>query len=143
MPLSYQEKSLWLQLLALLVAFGLYFRWVSLSLLPTPAAADVMPHQIGLFVAAVVLMAIILVVGHIAAALFGDRESATDERDRAIEIRGTRLGAGVLAVSVFAALCVAAVTRGNVIMALVLLGGWVLATLASTATQIVLYRRGG
>lgn len=143
MGLSFHEKSLWLQLFALFGAFGLYVRWTWPSMLPPPSGADVQPDQAGLFVAAVLLMVVVLVAGHIAAALFGDRSVAADERDRAIARSGDRVGGLLLAVGVFVSLCVAAVTRGNAMMALVLLGAWVLAQAAATATQIVRYRRGG
>lgn len=53
MDLSFQEKSLWLLFVSLVAAFGFYF----VTVLPTDAV-NVMPHQVVLFVLAVVLLVI-------------------------------------------------------------------------------------
>lgn len=141
MSMTFHEKSLWVTLAGLLVAFGGYFYSVSSTILPTPAARDVMPHQAGLFIAATILLVLILVAGHIVIAVI-DRRTEADERDRWIELKGERYGSYVLASGVFLALCSALMTEGNAIMAHVLLGSWVLAQGVAIASQIVLYRRG-
>ena len=84
MGLTFQEKSLWLMSISLVVGFGLYF-------------------------GAVVVLQI---VGHVVIAVF-DRRSETDERGRLIGLKGTRNGAWVLATGVFFALCAALLTPGN------------------------------
>ena len=136
MDLSFQEKSLWLTLASLIVAFGLYFG----SALPG-APIDVMPAQVGMFVLAVALLVITQVAGHIAIAVV-DRRPETDERDRLIGLKGTRNGAYVLASGVFLALCTTLLTDGNFVFTHVLLGSWVVAQLVETASQLLLYRRG-
>jgi hypothetical protein len=141
MSISFQEKSLWVSLAGLLVAFGGYFHSVLSTVLPTPQAKDVLPHQAGLFIAATVVLVVILVLGHTVIALL-DRRTERDERDRLIELRGGRYGAVVLSAGVFFALCAAPLTEGNAVMAYVLLGSWVLAQGVEIVSQLVMHRRG-
>jgi Na+/melibiose symporter-like transporter len=136
MDLSFREKSLWLMFATLIASFGFYF----LTVLP-PSAADVVPQQVVLFVVAVVLLVIMQVVGHILIAVV-DRRADTDERDRLIELKGTRNAGYVLATGVFLSLCAALVTDGNFVFTHLLLGFWVLAQLVETGSQLFLYRRG-
>lgn len=136
MDTSFQEKSLWLTLIGLLVAFGWYFAKV----VPT-ASVDVTAPQLGMFIAAVVLLVITQGAGHIVIAIV-DRRSDTDERDRLIQLRGTRNGAYVLAAGVSVSLCAAVLTEGNFIFTQVLLASWVLAQLVEIGSQLLLYRRG-
>lgn len=139
--MTFQEKSLWVTLAGLLVAFGAYSWLAWASILPTPMARDLMPHQAGLFIATTVLLVVILVAGHIAIAVI-DRRTEADERDRWIGLQGSRWGGFVLACGVFGALCTALMTEGNAVMAHVLLGSWVLAQGVEIVSQLVLYRRG-
>jgi hypothetical protein len=134
--LSFQEKSLWLMAVGLVAGFGFYFGTV----LPT-GAVNVMPHQMALFVLAIVMLVIMQIVGHIVLAIV-DRRTETDERGRLIELKGTRNAAYVLATGVFMALCAALVTDGNFVFTHVLLGGWGLAQLVQIGSQLFLYRRG-
>lgn len=141
MSMSFQEKSLWVSLAGLVMAFGGYFYSAYVTVLPTPAAKDVLPHQAGLFIAAAVVLVVLLVAGHVVIALL-DRRTETDERDRLIELRGGRYGSFVLATGVFLALCTSLMTEGNAVMAHVLLGSWVLAQGVEITSQLVMYRRG-
>lgn len=136
MHLSFQEKSLWLMFVSLVGIFGFYFATV----LPV-SAMNVLPHQVVVFGLAVVLLVIMQIVGHIMIALM-DRRTETDERDRLIELKGTRNAAYVLATGVFLALCAALLTRGNFVFTHVLLEFWVLAQLVEIGSQLLLYRRG-
>lgn len=141
MSMTFQEKSLWVTLAGLLVVSAGYAYSTYTTILHMPATRDVMPQHAGLFMAATVMLVIILVAGHIVIALL-DRRTEPDERDRSIELRGGRYGSFVLATGVFLALCTALVTEGNAIMAHVLLGSWVLAQVVEIVSQLVLYRRG-
>jgi cytochrome b subunit of formate dehydrogenase len=136
MDLSFQQKSLWLMLVSLVGAFGLYFG----AVLPSHAL-EIQPHQLVLFVLAVILMVILQVAGHIVIAIV-DRRSETDERDRLISLKGTRYGSFVLASGVFFALCAAVLMPGNFVFTHVLLAFWVLAQLVEIGSQLYLYRRG-
>jgi hypothetical protein len=141
MPISFHEKSLWVSLAGLLLAFGGYFYSAYLTVLPTTAAKNVLPQQAGLFIAATVVLVVLLVAGHVVVALL-DRRVETDERDRSIELRGGRYGSYVLATGVFVALCTSLMTEGNAVMAHVLLGSWVLAQGVEIVSQLVMYRHG-
>ncbi|MDZ4805966.1 MAG: hypothetical protein SGI90_13985 [Candidatus Eisenbacteria bacterium] len=136
MNLSFQEKSLWLRFVSLVAVFGFYF----VTALPAHAR-DVMPQQVVLFMLVVVMLVITQVVGHIVIAI-ADRHTETDERDRLIELKGTRNAAYVLATGVFLALGTALLTDGNFAFTHVLLGFWVLAHLVEIGSQLFLYRRG-
>lgn len=136
MSLSFQEKSLWLMFVTLVAAFGFYF----ITVLPS-GAVNVMPHQVVLFVLAVVMLVIVQVAGHIVIAVV-DRRTETDERDRLIELKGTRNAGYVLATGVFLSLCTALLTEGNFVFTHVLLGSWVLAQLVEIGSQLFLHRRG-
>lgn len=136
MDMSFHEKTLWLTLVGLLVAFGLYFG----SVLPA-AGVNVVPSQVGLFMLAVILLVATQVAGHIVIAIL-DRRPGRDERDRLIALRGAQYGAYVLAGGVFASLCAAVTTEGNFVFTQLLLGAWVLAQLVDTGSQLVLHRRG-
>lgn len=136
MALSFQEKSLWLMFVTLVGGFAFYV----VTVFPT-GAVNVMPHQVVFFGLAVVMLVIIQVVGHIVIAIV-DRHTETDERDRLIELKGTRNAAYVLATGVFLALCAALLTEGNFIFTHVLLGFWVLAHLVEIGSQLILYRCG-
>lgn len=136
MDLSFQEKSLWLMFVSLVGGFGFYL----VTVLPTDTV-NVMPHQVVFFVLAVVMLVIMQIVGHIVIAIV-DRHTETDERDRLIELKGTRNAAYVLATGVFLALCAALLTEGNFVFTHVLLGFWVLAQLVEIGSQLFLYRRG-
>lgn len=136
MDISFQEKSLWLMFVSLVAAFGFYFSTVF------PAdTANLQPHQVVLFVVAVVLLVIMQVAGHVVIAIV-DRRTETDERDRSIGLKGTRNASYVLATGIFLALCAAVLTDGNFIFSHVLLASWVLAQLVETGSQLFLYRRG-
>jgi len=136
MQSSFQEKSLWLMFLSLILIFGLYFASVR------PAeSGSVLPHQMVLFVFLIVLLVVIQIVGHIVLAIV-DRRQDTDERDRIIELKGSRNASYVLASGVFVSICLALLTEGNFLFTHVLLAFWVLAHLVEIGSQLVLYHRG-
>lgn len=136
MDLTFEEKSLWVLLLGLLGVYGYYFSMV----LPTDAV-NVMPQHKVLFAMAVAYLVASQVVGHILIAIVDPRDE-TDERDRLIELKGTRVGSWVLAAGVFITLVVAVQTEGNFLFTHVLLGSWVLSQLVEIGSQLYLYRRG-
>lgn len=142
MPMSFREKSQWIVIAALVAVYGAYF----VAALPA-AGRDVAPADMGRFVLAVLALVLVQAAGHALLAIAARRELARgvqrDERDAWIDLRGTRVGAHVLAVGVFAALCTALWVPGNFAFMHVLLAFWVASHMAGAATQLVLYRRGG
>lgn len=142
MDISFQEKSLWLVFLSLLLIFGVYF----LSVLPVESS-QVLPHQIGLFLVLIVFLVLSQIVGHIFLAIVHRRSLAqgqlhSDERDRIIHLKGIRNASYVLATGVFVSICLAILTEGNFLFTHTLLAFWVLAQLVEIGTQLVSYRHG-
>ena len=84
MDAPYEEKSAWVTFFSLVVVFGLYFFAAAQML--TAGLTDVVAPFVPLFIGVTVLLVIVLVVGHIVAALMG-RPEARDERDTLIERR--------------------------------------------------------
>ena len=68
MNLSFHEKSLWLMLVTLIGGFTFYYCTVLPARTP-----DVMPQQIALFFAAVVMLVIAQIIGHILIAVLDRR----------------------------------------------------------------------
>jgi hypothetical protein len=143
--LSFQEKSLWVQLSGLVVVFGVYFAMVARSM--APGEVDVTPAQMGLFAAAVVVLVLsqiagqtLLAIAQVVARRRGDTEA--DERDRLIALKGARNASYVLATGVFFTLGAAVAVEGNFVFTHLLLAFWVIAQLTGIGSQLVLYRRG-
>jgi hypothetical protein len=84
--MPFREKTAWLSLLAMAIAFGPYFTIASLDRAVAPLP-DL--HRLGLFAAAVTLQVIVLAAGHAYLRLVshGDAVVPPDERDREIERR--------------------------------------------------------
>src|ERR1700675_3646285 len=114
MHMSFQEKCLWLLFVSLIGIFGSYFA----AVIPAKAV-DVMPWHIGFFVALVVLLVVIQILGSIMLAILRnlpgsmDGRHDTDERDRLIGLKSSRNGSYVLAAGVFLSLSSALFTKGN------------------------------
>jgi len=143
MDLSYQEKRIWMNLVAEVVVYAYYFGRVRLSALT-------MGEMVGLVVTMVVLQVILQTT----LALTAKRE-AMDERDRAIEGVAFRNAYFVLVIGLVAMLAVmwsrnsAGVQSGGFLLAhssgffavnLVLIALFV-AEVGKLMTQLVLYRR--
>lgn len=141
MPVSFEEKSQWLVLVALVVIYGGYF----LDVLPGHGA-NVGPGDVAQFTGAVVALVVFQVVGQAVLAMASRRELARgvqrDERDTRIALRASRFASHVLAVGVISALVVALNVPGNFAFMHVAFGALVLSNICEAATRIALYRRG-
>lgn len=141
MPVSFEEKSQWLVLFALVVVYGGYF----MRVLPGHGL-NVGPAEMALFGCAVALLVAIQVVGHVLLAIASRRELArgvsTDERDTLIALRANRVSAYVLATGVFASLALALWVHGNFVFTHTLFAALVLSSIVDAAIRIALYRRG-
>lgn len=133
--MTFQEKSLWVQVAGLVGVFSLYF-WFALP----AATVNVQPSHMAQFVGAVVMLVIFQVAGHLLIVML-DRRTETDERDRWFSHMGAKVSGLVLASGVFLALCLAVLTEGNFIFTHVLLAFWVLAQISQNLVQLILYRR--
>lgn len=141
MPVSFEEKSQWLVLIAMVVVYGGYFAAVVPGHGP-----NVGPGEIALFGCAVAALIALQVAGHVVLAIAGRRELALgiqrDERDVRIDLRACRIASYMLAVGVFAALTTAILVPGNFAFVHVLFGSLVISTVCESAARIALYRRG-
>lgn len=92
--MTYTEKKSWLMLVAMLLAYGLYF---GLILAGHPAGHDKFA-MLWLFGTIAVTQAVVVIIGHVWLAVAARKlpRARVDERDRAIAARGTRIGYYVL-----------------------------------------------
>ena len=100
MNASFEEKSVWIQLVAMVVVLGNYFvvagRMLSEGVMALPAYVPVFGLAVG-------LMVTVIVVGHIVAAVVS-RPDDGDERDRVIAWRAEHNASWLLGVGVLAAI---------------------------------------
>ena len=138
MTASFVEKSVWIQLIGVLVACTGYFIIAGLML---ASGVDVLVAFVGPFIAAVVLQVVIQVAGHILAAITSRRHEP-DERDRLIEWRAESNAAWIVTTGVFAGITCLLFDVGAVWTANVLFASVFLSEIFKYTLQLVYYRRG-
>lgn len=135
---SFEERSVWVQLVSLLTVLGGYFLVSGWMLL---RGIERIGPYVPLFMAATVLLVIVLVVGHIAAAVIGKAEKR-DERDRLIGWRAESNSSWLLGAGVFSALTALAFGVQPVWIAHLLLASLFASEVLKLSLQVVYYRRG-
>lgn len=146
---SYSEKSVWVQLVAMVVVLGGYFGVAGVMMANGVVA---LPSYVPLFAAAVVLMVVVLALGHVAA-LVGERlggpaspggrsPDKPDERDRLIGWRAESNAAWIVGAGVICGIGAMVVGVGPVWVAHLLLGSMFVSEVLKYTLQIVYYRRG-
>lgn len=87
--MPYREKTAWLSLIAMALAFGPYFTFTALTAGSRPVALLPNPRQLVLYALTIVVQVLILGVGHLYLrhATPRDERAPSDERDRAIMSR--------------------------------------------------------
>ena len=135
---SFEERSVWIQLISIVLGLGAYFACASVMMSHGVLAP---PAYIPLFGVAVVLIVAINIVGHIAAAL-ASRPEGPDERDRLIEWRADAKGGLILGFGVFAAIGAIAISVEPLWVAHLLLGSVFIAEVGRCSLQLWYYRRG-
>lgn len=138
MPASLEEKSVWIQLVALVLALGAYFA-IAARLLA--AGVREMPAFAALFAVAVVALVILLIVGHVIAAI-ASRPEPRDERDRLIAWRAEHNSSWLVGVGVLAAVTAMVAGIDNVWTANILLLALALSEILGFALRLLYYRRG-
>ena len=135
---SFEERSVWVQLLGLGLVLGGYF--ASAGPMLARGVMHMAPY-IAVFAVCLVLLIVVQIVGHIAAAIIGKPEDA-DERDRLIGWKAEARSSWVLGLGVFAA--IGSLAFG--VEAVWVANGLLLALFASEmlklALQAISYRRG-
>ena len=138
MNTSFEEKSVWIQLVSMVSVLGSYF--VVAALMLSKGVTTVIAF-VPLFIVAVGLLVVVLVVGHIVVAI-ARRPEGRDERDRLIEWRAESNSSWILGVGVLAAITGLVVSADNVWIAHLLLLSMLLSEVARIIFQLVYYRRG-
>lgn len=138
LPASFEERSVGIQLISLLLALGGYFI-VAGQMLAQGVLA--LPAYVPLFVVAVVLMVAVMVAGHIAAAVAA-RPDGRDERDRLIEWRAESNSAWLVGAGVIVGITAMVLAVPNVWVAHLLLLSLFLSEVMTLVLQLVYYRRG-
>jgi len=140
MGASFEEKSVWIQLVGMIIGLGAYFVTAGRML---AAGITALPAYLGVFLAAVLFMVVVLVVGHIVVAIFSRRNDFdTDERDRIIGWRAESNSGWVVAAGVVCALGAMVAGIELAWIANGLLASLFLSEVLGYVLRIVYYRRG-
>ena len=138
MDTSFEEKSVWVQLLSLVVGLGGYLVVAGLML---SNGISALPAFVPVFAVAIVLIVAINIAGHVVAAVAG-RADEPDERDRLIGWRAESRSSWILGVGVIAAIIALIGSVGGVWIAHLLLISLFASEAVKEVLQIVYYRRG-
>ncbi len=138
MSTSFEEKSVWIQLICMVIGLGAYF--IRAAIMFSNGVRE-MPAFAALFMVATVFMVIMLIIGHIIAVI-ARKPEGRDERDRLISWRAEHNSSWVLAVGVFTAVTCMTFSIDNVWTANLLLLSLGLSEVLGLILQLVYYRRG-
>ncbi|NNE45852.1 MAG: hypothetical protein HKN37_04245 [Rhodothermales bacterium] len=144
MEQSYAEKSAWVLLVTLLVAFGWYFYSHGGALV---AGSLTFGDMLGALIGLVVLIVVVEVTFHVMLGIEAAHDSRltelteTDERDDLIDVKSERFASFVLATGAVGGIFSAAFLTA-VMTAHVLLLALVLAESAKLISKLAYYRRG-
>lgn len=138
MSASFEEKSVWIQLGAMLIGLGIYF--VLAGRMLVSGVREVSAFA-ALFMVAVVFMVVLMIIAYVLAAV-SSKVEGRDERDRLISWKAEYRSAWLVAVGVCSAVTCMAAGVANVWTANLLLLFLALAEVFGFVLQIVYYRRG-
>lgn len=135
---SFEEKSVWVQLVSLVVVLGGYF---ALSGVMLANGVRLLVPFVPVFIAATALLIIVMALGHVLAAFTGKVEKR-DERDRLIGWRAESNSSWVLGSGVFFAMCALILEIEPVWVVHLLLASMFLSEVLKLALQLLYYKRG-
>ena len=138
MDTSFEEKSVWIQLVSLVVGLGGYLVVAGLML---SNGVSALPPFVPVFAVAIVLIVAVNIAGHVLAAVTS-RSDEADERDRLIGWRAESGSSWILGVGVIGAIMALILSVGVVWVAHLLLLSLFGSEVAKDVLQIVYYRRG-
>lgn len=138
LDVSFEEKSVWIQLLALVGGLGTYFVFAGMMLARGELA---LPAYAPLFTAALIFMVLLLAFGHAVAALTRKPEPA-DERDRLIGWKSEARSSWLLSTGVIAGLTGLLLSVPAAWIAHILLGSMFLCEVLALSLRLKYYRRG-
>lgn len=134
--LTFQEKTLWVCLIAVIFVYGFYY----LNVLP-PVNGNMESPHIWQYFKYIGLLVLVIVVGVVAIAI-KDHDEPVDERHQLIEMKADRVSAYILHVGILIAILVAMFVPGNFwfIHTLTIIG--VLADIVNKIQQLRSFKRG-
>lgn len=135
--MSFRETSAWITLGTVLICFGVYFGSIVLGAV-SPGTATL--HLLLICVIGLVVLQCVL---HALAAALGDPRAPRDERETLIQLRARSVGYYVLMICVLALAIPGHTGHGVVDLMNFALLALVVAGLAVSVAQIVMFRRGG
>lgn len=138
MGASFEERSVWIQLWGMVVGLGAYFILAGRML---AGGVREMSAFAALFLVSTGLMVVLLIVGHVVAAL-ASRPEGRDERDRLISWRAEHNSSWVVATGVCGAVTCMVFRVENVWAANLLLLSLALSEVLGYVLRLVYYRRG-
>ena len=138
MDMSFEEKSVWIQLASLVVGLGGYLVVAGLML---SNGVSALPPFVPVFAVAVVLIVAVNIAGHVVAAVTS-RTHEADERDRLIGCRAESGSSWILGVGVIGAIMALILSVSGVWVAHLLLISLFGSEVVKEVLQIVYYRRG-
>lgn len=136
MGMTFKEKSLWVQQVAILVVFGSYLSSLDFSI-PESFPASSTVYLIGL----ILLLVVLNILGHILVAAFNQPENE-DERDKLIELKATRISAFIQGAGIVMSIFVSISLQNFFITINLLIQTLVIAEVAGKAVQLFYYRKG-
>ena len=149
--MAFEEKLTWVNAIVTVIVAGAYFAIVGARLGDT--TVDRIAYQIPMIVA-IVASVVLTIVGTIAAAIGSavtaeitgegsiDEVDRSDERDKDINRRGELAGYYASSIGLIAALALAMTRQDAFWIANAIYMSFVIATVVSSVTKLVLYRRG-
>jgi uncharacterized membrane protein YidH (DUF202 family) len=140
--MSFQEKSAWIMVTAVLIVYGVYFLTVFDGFLWGYVDVATVTYRSKLAVTTITLIIIAVVAHSLAAWTTPEEADQTDERDKAINRQGEYVGGFVLGALAVMALFLALLELDHFWIANCILLGLVLSELVAGAVKLMLYRRG-
>lgn len=136
--MSFREKSAWIQFLTILIVFSGFYLSIYLGLVPSRGW-----EHFRVLMACIGLVIVLQIALHIIAAILNpeDARSPKDERERAIQHRAHTYGYYVLMIGVFGLFHLGHSHTGVSYLLNWAFFSIIAATLATTLTQIILFRR--
>lgn len=138
--MPFREKTAWVSLLATCGVWGVYF-W---RLWPDLQDRSLQPGSVGLFIGAVAILTLIQIIVAIALALASGKaaDAPMDERERLIDLKGSRAGFYALNAACFCASALWLIGASPLVMANAILAAMVVGEVIRSGFVIVGYRRG-
>ena len=138
MSASFEEKSVWIQLVATAGVLGSYF--LAAGRMYAVGVRHLVPY-VPLFAVAVVALVAVLAAGHVAVVI-ASRPEGRDERDRLIGWRAESNSGWILAAGVILAIMGMIASYDDVVIAHLLLLSLLCSQVTAFVLQLVYYRRG-